>query len=64
MDNFFSHNVCDRFGCYIKGRTHSISLFNYECICESCKKEELALPIYDEATKLIQAYLLKEKYNI
>lgn len=39
MDLFFSKKVCDRCGAPLtNGRT--MSMFNEDCICMKCKKEE------------------------
>ena len=48
MDKFFTQTKCDRCGCSLEqGRT--MSIFNTECICMTCKDKERTDPRYKEA---------------
>lgn len=48
MDDFLKKEKCDRCGCSLRdGRI--MSMYNDECICQKCKKEEEILPNYKEA---------------
>ena len=48
MDRFFSQKTCDRCGSSLAGG-RTMSMYNTECICMGCKKQEKARPDYKEA---------------
>ncbi len=60
--NFFSKKVCDRCGRSLdNGRT--MSMFNEDCICLQCKKEETKRPDYKSAVEADMAEIKKGNYN-
>ena len=49
MDRFFAQSTCDRCGGSLEeGRT--MSMYNTDCICMKCKKEERRRPDYEAAS--------------
>ena len=50
MDRFFSQKTCDRCGGSLAGG-RTMSMYNTECICIGCKKQEKERPDYNEAAQ-------------
>lgn len=48
MDRFFTQTHCDRCGAPLTGG-RTMSMFNTDCICMKCAKEERARSDYDKA---------------
>ena len=48
MDSFFTQTHCDRCGASLTGG-RTMSMFNTDCICMKCAKEERARSDYDKA---------------
>lgn len=62
MDKFFKQKYCDRCRADLKaGRT--MSMFNEECICMSCKEKERKDPRYKEARDAEIKEVRKGNYN-
>lgn len=62
MDKFFTQTTCDRCGGSLEaGRT--MSIFNEDCICMKCKKEERQKPMYQEAVKADHEQIRQGNYN-
>lgn len=62
MDKFFSQKYCDRCrGSLTAGRT--MSMFNEDCICMTCKEKERQDPRYKEARDAEVAEVKKGNYN-
>lgn len=62
MDNFFTQKHCDRCGGLLnEGRT--MSMFNEECICMSCKEKETQRADYKKAVDADHAEIKKGNYN-
>lgn len=62
MDSFFTKKICDR--CHkslINGRI--CSMYNNDCICLDCKKEEMKRPDYSYAQKRELEEVRKGNYN-
>jgi hypothetical protein len=59
MDQFFSQKYCDRCGGSLEGG-RTISMFNEQCICMSCKEKETKGPwkqimkIFEKGTSIIK----------
>lgn len=48
MSKFFTQSICDRCGGSLQaGRT--MSMYNTDCICLKCKREEVKRPDYEKA---------------
>ena len=50
MDTFLSQKYCDRCGKELTGG-RTMSMFNKDCICMECKRNETELPEYQAAVK-------------
>ena len=50
MDRFFSQKYCDRCGKELTGG-RTMSMFNEDCICMECKREETQRSDYKAAQK-------------
>ena len=62
MDKFFTQKHCDRCkGSLESGRT--MSMFNEDCICMKCKKEEMQKTDYNKAVEADHAEIKKGNYN-
>ena len=62
MDKFFTQTHCDRCGGSLEcGRT--MSMFNEDCICMKCKKEETARADYKQAVEADHEEIKKGNYN-
>lgn len=62
MDKFLTQECCDRCGKDLSsGRI--MSMFNTDCICLSCKKEETLDPDYEMASKAELSEVKKGNYN-
>ena len=62
MDKFFTQDFCDRCGGSLKeGRI--MSMYNTDCICLKCKKEERNRPDYRQAQEAEMAEIRKGNYN-
>ena len=48
MDSFFTQTHCDRCGAQLTGG-RTMSMFNTDCICMKCAKEERARSDYGKA---------------
>ena len=48
MDTFFTQKTCDRCGAPLTGG-RTMSMFNTDCICMKCAKEERARSDYGKA---------------
>lgn len=62
MDEFFKKTQCDRCGGSLDGG-RIMSMFNEDCICMDCKKEETQLRDYAKAVKADHAEIRKGNYN-
>lgn len=51
MDKFFTQQYCDRCGVSLIGQSRIMSIFNRDCICETCKEEEKKHPDYEKAVE-------------
>ena len=60
--DFFSKSNCDRCGKPIAG-TRMMSMFNKECLCESCIEVEKARPDYAAARKADQEHIASGELN-
>lgn len=62
MDNFFTQKNCDRCGEDLKsGRV--MSMYNTDCLCMTCKKQETKRADYDEAVKADHEEIKKGNFN-
>ena len=62
MDRFFTQQHCDRCGGSLKnGRI--MSMFNTDCICIKCKREERAREDYSFASESEQEEVKKGNHN-
>jgi len=62
MDKFFTQTRCDRCGGSLElGRT--MSIFNTECICMTCKANERVDPRYNDAVAKEREETLKGNLN-
>lgn len=62
MDKFFNQKYCDRCsGSLENGRT--MSTFNEQCICMSCKDKETKDPEYKKAIEADHEEIKKGNYN-
>lgn len=62
MDEFFKKTQCDRCGGSLDGG-RIMSMFNEDCICMDCKKEETQLRDYAKAVEADHAEIRKGNYN-
>ena len=62
MDRFFSQKTCDRCGGSLEnGRT--MSMFNEQCICMTCKDKEIKDPDYRKAQDREREEIKKGNFN-
>lgn len=62
MDRFFSQKTCDRCGGSLEnGRT--MSMFNEQCICMTCKDKETKDPDYCKAQDREREEIQKGNFN-
>ena len=62
MNNFFTQTTCDRCGGSLKdGRI--MSMYNTDCICMKCKKEERKRKDYKDALEADRNEIKKGNYN-
>lgn len=62
MDRFFSQKTCDRCGGSLEnGRT--MSMFNEQCICMTCKDKETKDPDYRKAQDREREEIQKGNFN-
>lgn len=62
MDDFFKKKFCDRCGKPLtNGRT--MSMFNTDCICMECKKNEKENPRYKQAVQAELSEVMNGNYN-
>lgn len=62
MDRFFSQKTCDRCGGSLEnGRT--MSMFNEQCICMTCKGKETKDPDYRKAQDREREEIQKGNFN-
>ncbi len=62
MDTFLSQKYCDRCGKELTGG-RIMSMFNKDCICMECKRNETELPEYQAAVKADCAAIKSGNYN-
>ena len=61
-DPFYTKLNCDRCGQpLLNGRT--LSMFNMDCLCKKCKKEEIEHPDYEKARAAELEEIKKGNYN-
>ena len=60
-DDFFSKTKCDRCGGPLGIRT--MSMYNTECICQTCKAQERNRPDYQKALDADHAAIKNGDYN-
>lgn len=61
-DKFFTQKTCDRCGGSLKGG-RIMSMYNTDCICMKCKKEETKRPDYEQARDADRQEVMKGNYN-
>ena len=62
MDKFFTQKLCDRCGGSLdQGRI--MSMLNSDCICLTCKEEEMKRSDYDAAVEADHEEIKKGNYN-
>lgn len=62
MDKFFTQTHCDRCGGSLEnGRT--MSMYNEDCICMSCKEKEKQRTDYNKAVESDHAEIRNGNYN-
>ena len=61
MDDFFSKTKCDRCGGPLPIRT--MSMYNTDVICPSCKDQETKRPDYKDAVDADHRAILNGDYN-
>lgn len=62
MDDFLKKKTCDRcHGSLEKGR--SMSMFNKDCLCITCKKQERNRPDYEKARQAEYEAVKAGNYN-
>lgn len=62
MDRFFTQKTCDRCGGTLEGG-RIMSMYNEQCICMTCKKEERKRADYKNALDAERAEVEKGNYN-
>lgn len=62
MDKFFTQEICDRCGGSLEGG-RIMSMFNTQCICMKCKKEEKKDKDYEVARDREIEEVRKGNYN-
>jgi hypothetical protein len=62
MDKFLNKKYCDRCGESLKGG-RTMSMFNENCICMSCKEKETMDPEYRKAVEADQEEIKKGNFN-
>jgi len=62
MDKFFTQENCDRCGKSLKGG-RTMSMFNTQCICMDCKKDEMERADYEDAVNKEREEIKKGNFN-
>lgn len=62
MDTFFTQKYCDRCGNELKGG-RIMSMYNNDCICMECKKEETQRIDYKDAVDADNEQIKRGNYN-
>lgn len=62
MDTFFTQKHCDRCGNDL-GNTRIMSMFNADCLCESCAEKEKRHPDYAKARDADHDAIASGNYN-
>lgn len=62
MDTFFTQKYCDRCGNELKGG-RIMSMYNNDCICMECKKEETQRTDYKDAVDADNEQIKRGNYN-
>ena len=62
MDDFYNQTTCDRCGGTLDGG-RTVSMFNMDCICMSCKDEEKKHPDYHKAVGRDHEAIANGNYN-
>lgn len=62
MDMFFTQKYCDRCHGSLEGG-RIMSMYNNDCICMKCKREEMGLPDYKQAVAADHEAIKAGNYN-